>query len=116
MGRGGWKSQNQKFRVSKIRNLGYKSGERLPERKLRTNLSSRWSWWSESSANRSPMVALRSPYTALFSHCCQRRGGCNGGGEAGMASDDVVASGDVDGGEASMCMAREEGREEESLS
>jgi len=38
------------------------------------------------------MVALRSPCTALFSRCCQRRGGCHGGGEAGMASGDVVAS------------------------
>ena len=66
MGRGGRKSENQKVRVtSKIRSLGYKSRRREPERKLRTNLSSRWSWRSESSANRSPMVALRSPCTAL---------------------------------------------------
>ncbi|QCE04766.1 Class I glutamine amidotransferase-like [Vigna unguiculata] len=66
MGRGGRKSENQKVRVtSKIRSLGYKSRRREPERKLRTNLSSRWSWWSESSANCSPMVALRSPCTAL---------------------------------------------------
>jgi len=92
MGRGGQKSQNQKFRVTKIRNLGYKLGEREPECKLRTNLSLRWPWRSESSANRSPMVALRSPCTALYSRCCQRRGGCHDGGEAGMASGDVVAS------------------------
>jgi len=59
MGRDGRKSQNQKFRVTKIRNLGYKSGEREPECKLRANLSSRWSWRSESSANHSPMVALQ---------------------------------------------------------
>jgi len=52
------------------------------------------------------MVALRSPCTALISRCCQRRGGCHGGGEAGMASGDVVASGDVGGGEASMCVAQ----------
>jgi len=67
MGRCGRKSQNQKSRVTKIKNLGYKSGEREPERKLRTNLSWRWSWRSESSANRSLMVALRSPCTVLFS-------------------------------------------------
>ncbi|QCE04709.1 hypothetical protein DEO72_LG8g2747 [Vigna unguiculata] len=112
MGRGGRKSQNQKFRVTKIRNLGYKSGEREPERKLRTNLSSRWSWRSESSANHSPMVALRSPALRCFL----------------AAANDVVdvtveekrvwpavtwwpacflvASGDVGGGEASMCMAQ----------
>ena len=54
------------FRATKIRNLGYKSKKRELERK---NLSSRWSWPSESSANRSSMVALCSPCTA-FSRCC----------------------------------------------
>ena len=54
------------FRVTKIRNLGYKSKKRELERE---NLSSRWSWLSESSANRSSMVALCSPCTA-FSCCC----------------------------------------------
>ena len=65
MGRGGRKSENQKFRITKIRSLGYKPRKREPERKFRTNLSPRWSWRSESSANRSPMMALRFPCTAL---------------------------------------------------
>jgi len=65
MGRGGRKSKNQKFRVTKIRNLGSKLRKREPEWKWRTNLSSLWSWRSESSANRSPMVALRSSCTSL---------------------------------------------------
>jgi len=83
MGRGGRKSQNQKFRVKKIGNLGYKSGEMEPERKLGTYLSSRWSWRSESFANRSLTVALlfsRWSWT-LFSRNSQRRGACQGGGE-----------------------------------
>ena len=57
------------FRVTKIKNLGYKSEKREPERKLRTNRSSRWSCRSESSANRSLMVAVCSPYTAFFRYC-----------------------------------------------
>jgi len=99
MGRCGRKSQNHKFRVRKIGILGYKSGEMEPERKLGTYLSSRWSWRSESSANRSPTVALLFSWWSwtLFSRCCHRRGGF-GGGEAGMANGDVVASGALGGG------------------
>ena len=52
MGRGGRKSENQKFRVNKIGNLGYKTGEMEPQLKLGTYLSSRWSWRSESSVRR----------------------------------------------------------------
>ena len=110
MGRGGRKSQNQKFRVKKIGNLGYKSGEMDPQRKLGTYLSSRWSWRSESSANRSPTVAplfSRCSWT-LFSRNSQRRGGCEGGGEekrrvwlAWWPVCFAVAGGDVSGREAS---------------
>ncbi|QCD89930.1 hypothetical protein DEO72_LG4g882 [Vigna unguiculata] len=83
MGRGGRKSQNQKFRINKIGNLGYKSGEMEPQLKLGTYLSSRWSWRSESSANRSLTVApLFSRWSwTLFSPNSERRGGCQGGGE-----------------------------------
>jgi len=55
-------------------------------------------------------VALRSPCTVLFSRFWQRRGGCHGGGEEGMASGDVVANvfrggqRRVGGGEASLCV------------
>jgi len=112
MGRGGRKSQNQKFRVKKIGNLGYKSGEMEPQRKLGTYLSSRWSWRSESSANRSPTVApLFSRWSwTLFSWNSQWRGGCQGGGEEKRVWPAattwwpmcfVVASDDVSGREAS---------------
>jgi len=113
MGRGGRKSENQKFRVNKIGNLGYKTGEMEPQLKSGTYLSSRWSWRSESSANRSPTVAPLFSLCSwtLFSRNTQRRRGCEGGGEekrVWLATTTwwpvcFAVAGDVSGREARIC-------------
>ncbi|QCD97268.1 hypothetical protein DEO72_LG6g1978 [Vigna unguiculata] len=83
-----------------------------PQLKLGTYLSSRWSWRSELSANRSlTVVPLFSRWSwTLFSRNSQCRGGCQGGGEekrVWLATTTwwpvcfAVASGDVSGREAS---------------